>query len=70
MRSLFLSDGREMCTNDNAGGIFARKPDGTFAQWTGTSQTPRFTSAAQFWRYLKRHYPDVFTGVRRIRDTF
>jgi hypothetical protein len=71
MRTITLSDGREMGTNDNTGGIFCRKTDGTWGQWAGTGQTPRFRTAAHFRRWLNRYNDglDGFAAVRTVAKT-
>ena len=56
MRTITLSDGREFGTNDRDGGVFIRRPDGTWQQWAGNSQTPYFRTAQQFRRYLTQHF--------------
>jgi hypothetical protein len=63
MRTIRLSDGTELGTNEHDGGVFARRQDGTWQQWTGTGQTPCFRSPQQFWRWLQRHY-DGLEGCR------
>lgn len=46
----------EWACNETRRGIFSRKPDGTWAQHTGTGQTPTFRTPAHFRRYLRDHY--------------
>lgn len=65
MQSITLSNGMQYGV-ENGYGIFAR-PQGSdrpWQQWTGTCQTPRFTTPAQLRRYLRTHY-DI-RGCRMI----
>lgn len=65
MRTITLNDGCEMGTNDRDGGVFSRRRDGTWQQWTGTEQTPVFRTSRHFKVWLTSHY-DGFTGTRII----
>jgi len=49
--------GRPVTTNSTREGIFTRRPDGTYQQHTGTSQTPRFRDARHLAAWLRAHYP-------------
>lgn len=69
MRTITLNDGREMGTNTNDGGVFCRRTDGTWGQWSGNSQTPTFTTARQFLAYLKKHW-DGFEDAVIVRQDF
>ena len=42
---------------NNAGcGVFQRRPDGTWHQFTGTGQAGPFRTPAVFRRYLREHF--------------
>ena len=73
MRTILLNDGREMGTNDRDGGVFCRRKDGTWGQWTGTCQTPVFRDGLHFKRWLTKRYADSnegFQGTRIIERSF
>ena len=69
MKSITLSDGTEYACNKEGQGVFLRRYDGTWAQQTGTGQTPTFTSPDQFRRRLAGRYVAVGKRTRMV-DSF
>lgn len=69
MRTITLTTGHELGTNEREGGIFCRTQEGTWAQWAGNSQTPTFRTAQQFLRYLRKHY-DGFENATIVESRF
>lgn len=47
---------QEWACNKYGEGIFFRKDDGTWQQYTGTGQTPVFRTPEELRRYLRTHY--------------
>jgi hypothetical protein len=58
MRIIELASGGEWSCNQDGQGVFSRRTDGTWAQHTGTGQTPTFATPQQLSRYIHRHYRD------------
>lgn len=58
MKSITLANGHEWACNKEGYGLFDRRNDGTWAQHTGTCQTPHFRTAQQFSRWLHKRYRD------------
>lgn len=58
MKTITLKGGEQWACNGNGEGVFSRKADGTWQQYTGTGQTPTFTHAQQFSRYVHANYRD------------
>jgi hypothetical protein len=54
---------QDYATNTSGEGVFIRKSDGTFRQTSGTCQTPIFTTAQQFRKWLS-----LEKGSRMIKN--
>ena len=58
MKSIRLKDSTEFACNNRGLGVFLLRPDGTWAQQTGTGQTPVFKTHSQFSRHIHANYRD------------
>lgn len=54
----------EWACNNDGGGVFSRRRDGTWQQHVGTCDAPRFKTPAQLRAYIRRAF-----GVRGGRVT-
>ena len=57
-KTITLKDGSEWACNRDGEGVFSRRPDGTWQQHAGTSQTPRFATAQALSRYVHATFRD------------
>lgn len=65
-QTIELNDGTEYACNRDGEGVFLRRHDGTWAQLTGTGQTPVFQSARHFRLWLGDRYIAVGEGCRMV----
>jgi hypothetical protein len=60
LRIITLADGHEYATNARDGGLFCRRPDGSWQQLRGNGQTPVFRNARHLSRFLHEKYRSPF----------
>jgi hypothetical protein len=60
---IVLSNGDQIACNRYREGFFIRGKDGSWRQWKGTGQTPRFKT----WKHLRKWAGKNYSGFENAR---
>jgi hypothetical protein len=67
MRRIKFSNGDEFACDNEGYGVFKRSPDGSWSQWTGTGQTPKFRNPSALSRYIRRTFEEAAEELKGQR---